>query len=173
MRRHRTPSVKAKLILASVLGSGTALLMVGAVITTYDFITLRRTLVRRMSVQADIVGANCQSALLFSDPKSAEATLGALKADLRILAAGLYTADRRLFATYVGDPSGGASLLAERLPETDDGHILKSDRLLLFRSVTFERKPIGTVVIVSDLRDISASLTRDILSCATSMAASA
>jgi len=71
MRRHRTPSVKAKLILASVLGSGTALLMVGAVITTYDFITLRKTLVRRMSVQADIVGANCQSALLFNDPKSA------------------------------------------------------------------------------------------------------
>src|SRR5882672_6800208 len=163
MRPHRAPSVKAKLILASVLGSGTALLVVGAVITTYDFITLRKTLVRRMSVQADIVGANCQSALLFSDPKSAEATLGALKADTRILAAGLYTADRRLFATYIGDSANGTPWLGETLPETDDGHSLKSDRLLLFRSVTFERKPIGTVVIVSDLRDISASLTRDIL----------
>ena len=72
--------VKAKLILASVLGSGAALLIVGAVITSLDLIALREKLVRRMSIQADIAGANCISALQFSDSNSAGTTLAALRA---------------------------------------------------------------------------------------------
>src|SRR6266704_3709608 len=118
MALFRGASVKVKLILASVLGSGTALLVVGAVITSYDLMALRTRLVRRMSVQADIVGTNCLSALLFSDPKSAETTLGALKADPRVRAAGLYTADHRLFATYVRDASAGTTLPVESALDT-------------------------------------------------------
>src|SRR3989442_5355920 len=115
-------SVKTKLILVSILGSGAALLVFGAVITSFDFIALRDKLVRRMSIQADIVGANCVSALLFIDPKSAETTLAALKADPPIPPAGLYASDRRLFATYVRDPSGGTSLLEDSLGEASQGH---------------------------------------------------
>ena len=108
-------SVKTKLILTSILSKGVALLIAGVVITSFDLMALREKLVRRMSIQADIVGANCVSALLFSDPKSAETTLAALKADPRIRAAGLYAADRRLFATYLQDPSGETSLLEDSL----------------------------------------------------------
>ncbi len=163
MASFRGGSVKAKLILASILSSGAALLVVGAVISSFDLIALRKTLVRRMSVQADIVGANCLSALLFSDAKSAEATLGALKADPRILAAGLYTADRRLFAAYSRDPSGAAPLLENVLSGADEGFLLHHDRLLLSRKVLFDRNPIGIVLMISDLRDISAAMTRDVV----------
>ena len=82
-------SVRTKLILASLLSSGAALLLAGTAITGYDMLALREKLARRMTIQADIVGANCLSALLFSDPKSAETTLAGLKADPRILAAGI------------------------------------------------------------------------------------
>ena len=156
-------SVKGKLILASVLGSGTALLLVGAVITTYDLMALRTRLVRRMSVQADIVGTNCLSALLFSDPKSAETTLGALQADPRILAAGLYTSERRQFATYLRDPLAGARLMEDSLGGADEGYRLHDDRLVLWRSVLFDGKPIGTVIIVSDLLEVTAAMTRDVV----------
>lgn len=156
-------SVKVKLILASVLGSGTALLVVGALILGYDLMTLRQKLVRRLAVQADIVGANCLSALLFSDPGSAATTLAALKADPRIRAAGLYSADSRLFATYLRDPSGGAILLPDSLGEAGAGHRLRDDRLQLSRRVLFEGKAIGTVLLVSDLREITDTMTRDVV----------
>ena len=156
-------SVKTKLILTSILSKGVALLVAGVVITSFDLMALREKLVRRTSIQADIVGANCLSALLFSDPKSAETTLAALKADPRIRAAGLYAADRRLFATYVRDPSGGTSLLEDSLGETGQGHRLGHDRLVLWRSVLFDQKTIGAVVIVSDLSEVGATMTRDVL----------
>ncbi|PYS95525.1 MAG: hypothetical protein DMF50_08375 [Acidobacteria bacterium] len=156
-------SVRLKLILASILGSGTALLIVGAVITEFDLIALHARLLNRMTVQADIVGANCLSALLFNDPKSAEDTLAALKADPRILGAGLYTADRKLFATYLRDPASGARVMDETLGDAGEGHRLVGDRLRLSRDVLFNGAATGTVVILCDLREISQSLTRDVV----------
>ena len=157
----RHASVKVKLILASVLGSGTALVIVGAVIISCNFMELRKTLVRRMSVQADLVGANCLSALLFTDPKSALATLAALRADPHILAAALYGGDRRLFAAYRRDASSASLLTGDVLTDANEGYRLGDQRLLLSRSVLFDRKRIGTVVIASDLTEISASTRRD------------
>ncbi len=156
-------SVKVKLILVSILSKGVALLVAGIVITSLDLMSLREKLVRRMSIQADIVSANGLSALLFSDPKSAETTLAALKADPRIRAAGLYAADRRLFATYVRDPSEGTRLLEDSLGDTGEGHRLGDHRLVLWRSVLFDGKTIGCVVIVSDLSEITATMTRDVV----------
>jgi signal transduction histidine kinase len=156
-------SVKWKLILASILGSGTALLIVGAVIAGFDLVGLRQKLVRRLSIQTDIVGTNCLSALLFSDPKSAEATLAALKADPRIRAAGLYTADRRLFATYVRDPGSETILPTEGPRSADPIYDATGNRLLLSRSILFDGKTIGAVVIISDLDEIAATMARDVL----------
>jgi signal transduction histidine kinase len=154
-------SIKGKLILASIVSKTVALLIVGALITTYDLVNLRERLVRRLSVQTDIVGANCLSALLFSDPKSAETTLAALRADPRILAAGLYTADHRLFATYARQPSGGSILSPESADETGPEARMLDDRLLLSRSILFDGKAIGGVVIVSDLDEIRRTMARD------------
>ena len=162
MPLFRGASVKVKLILASVLGSGAALLVAGAVIIGDDLIQLRKAMVRRMSVQADIVGANCISGLLFNDPKSAEATLAALKADPRILAAGLYTPDRQLFATYLRDPASAKHITEAGWGDTDEGSRLQADRLLSSRSILFDRKTIGTVVIVSDLSELTTSMTRGV-----------
>src|SRR5882672_7903035 len=163
MALFRQASVKNKLILTSVLGSGAALLLVGAVITSYDLVSLRKALVQRMSVQAGIVGANAASALLFNDPESAETTLAALKGDPRILAAGLYTEDRRLFATYGNDPLNGARVMEGSLSDARDAHRLSGGRLVLSKGIPFEGRTIGTVVIVSDLQEINSSMIRDLV----------
>jgi signal transduction histidine kinase len=158
----RDASIKTKLVLASVLGCGAALLIAGAVITSYDLVGLRRSLVQRMTVQADIVGANCLSALLFNDSKSATDTLAALRADPAVLAAGLYTPDRRLFATYSSGPSHAMAPTGEGPIAAAQGHRLEKSRLLVSRSILFDREAIGTLIIVSDLGEISAKMTRDV-----------
>src|SRR6185295_12662372 len=124
---------------------------------------LKERLVRRLSIQTDIVGANCLSALLFSDSKSAETTLAALSADPRVRAAGLYSADQRLFAAYVRDPDAPAILPSGSPGETGPDYRGGHDQLRLSRNILFEGKPIGSVVIVSDLSEITATITRDVL----------
>src|SRR5439155_14482276 len=125
---------------------------------SFDLIELRERLMRRLSVQTDIVGLNCLSALLFSDPKSAETTLSALKADPRIRAAGLYTADDRLFATYVRDASAGSTLPVERALDTAPGARMLEDRLLVSRSILLDGETIGSGVVASDLSEITSTL---------------
>jgi signal transduction histidine kinase len=162
MRLPSASTVRGKLILASILSKAAAFLVAGAVITGYDLMALRAKLERRLSIQTDIVGANCLSALLFSDPKSAETTLAALRADPRVRAVGLYSADRRLFATYVRDRSSEGILPSESPGETGPVYRGGDDQLRLSRNILFDGKPIGSVVIVSDLSEITDTITRDV-----------
>ena len=93
-------SISTKLTWMNLLVSATALLLACAAFFAYDQITFRQNLIHSVSVQAQIVGSNSVSALLFNDPQSASNTLAALKNSPNIDSAGILTLDRRPFATY-------------------------------------------------------------------------
>src|SRR5258708_35857274 len=97
-------SIKKKLTWINMLVSGTALLLACVAFLAFDRSTFRSTMVRSLSIQAQIAGANSASALLFSDPGSARNTLSALKAAPSILSAGIYTPAGGTFATYRPGP---------------------------------------------------------------------
>ncbi len=63
----------------NMLVSGAALLLACAAFIGYDMVTFRATIVRNLSTQAQIIGSNSASALLFDDPQAAETTLSALE----------------------------------------------------------------------------------------------
>ena len=162
MRLPGRSTVRGKLLFASILSKAAAFLVAGGIITGYDMMALRERLVRRLSIQTDIVGANCLSALLFNDPQSAETTLAALRADPRVRAVALYSADRSLFATYVRD-AGSEGILPVEVPAgTGPDYRGRDDQLRVSRTILFQGKPIGSVVIVSDLSEITATITRDV-----------
>lgn len=82
-------SITKRLTWTNMLVSGAALLLACAGFVAYDIVTFREVLMHRLAVQAQIVGANGASALLFNDPLSAEATLAALKAAPDVVSAGI------------------------------------------------------------------------------------
>ena len=96
-----TTSISRKITWMNMLVSGAALLLAGAAFFAYDQVTFRQGLVHALSAQAQIVGSNSISALLFNDPQSAATTLSALKSSPNIESAGIFTLDRRPFATYL------------------------------------------------------------------------
>jgi endoglucanase Acf2 len=63
----------------NMLVSGAALLLACGAFITYDMVSFRDGMVHTLSIQAQVAGSNSVSALLFSDPHSAENTLSALK----------------------------------------------------------------------------------------------
>jgi signal transduction histidine kinase/CheY-like chemotaxis protein len=151
MLTRQDNSISRKLTWMNILVSGTALLLACAAFIAYDALTFRATMVRNLSTQAQIIGSNSISALLFNDAQSAENTLSALKAAHNILSAGIYSTDGRLFASYSRDP-GSHLLVVPSLPSGQlEIHWFKEKEVVLVRSIIFQGKPTGTVSIRSDL----------------------
>lgn len=153
-------SITAKLTLMNMLVSAAALSLACAAFVTYDLISFREGMVHNLSIQAQIVGSNSVSALVFSDPHTAENTLSALKVAPNIVSAGIYTLDGQPFATYWRDGQGHASQLPQVVSGQAETHWFQDGQLVLVRRIVFQGKPTGTVYIRSDLREMTHRLKR-------------
>lgn len=100
MRSGKDKSFARKLTWMNMLVSMTALVLACTTFIAYDKVTFRDVTVRNLSTQAQIIGANSASALLFNDSQQAEKTLSALSAAHNISAAEVFAADGTPFATY-------------------------------------------------------------------------
>ena len=106
MVQAKNDSISRRLTWMNMLVSAAALMMACTAFVAYDKVTFRETMLRNLSTQAQIIGSNTVSALVFNDPQSAENTLTALKASPDILSAAIYTPDARPFASYLRDSGG-------------------------------------------------------------------
>src|ERR1700746_2126913 len=111
MARNQPYSISKKLTLMNVLVSAVALLLASGGFCAYDLYSFRAALVRNVSVQAQIIGDNTVSALLFNDPHSAEKTLSALRANPNLVYAQIYAGDGQPFAGYWRDGAGKTGAL--------------------------------------------------------------
>ncbi len=152
-------SISTRLTMMNMLVSGVALLLACAGFFTYDQITFRENLVRTLSAQAQIIGSNTISAILFNDPQSAMQTLSAFKNSPNVLAAGISTLDGRLFAQYA--KPGEAALSVPALPPGQvESSRFGNTRVVLVREILSEGKPIGYVYLRADLHEIDVRLWR-------------
>jgi signal transduction histidine kinase len=147
-------SISKKLTWMNMLVSGAALLLACGAFIAYDVISLRDGMVYNLSMQAQIVGFNSTSALLFNDSHSAENTLSGLQAWPNIVSAGIYTLDGQRFATY----RRGRDAQAPALPPIPEGemetHRFTQSEVVLVRRIVFQERPTGLVYIQSDLRGL-------------------
>jgi PAS domain S-box-containing protein len=134
-----------------MLVSAVALLLASGGFCAYDLYSFRTALVRNVSIQAQIIGDNTVSALLFNDPHSAENTLSALRANPNLMYAQIYTRDGQPFAGYWRDGAGETGALPIISQGQIQNHWFTDGNLGLARSIIFQGKPTGTVYIRSDL----------------------
>jgi signal transduction histidine kinase len=143
--------------------SGSALLLASLAFLIYDQLTFRENLVRNLSAQAQIIGANSISALTFNDPQSAEITLSALNSFPEIISAGIYASDGHVFARYTRNPVGDAIAVATVRSNIDEKVETRSDEIFLVRPIMFQGKKVGAVYIRSSLTALSHRFWRYIL----------
>jgi signal transduction histidine kinase len=151
MFRFRNYSIAKKLTSMNLLVSGAALLLAGGAFIVYELIAFRETLVANLSIQAQIVGSNSVSALLFNDPASAEKTLSALQAAPHIEYASIYTPDGQPFSAYWRDAAHSATPLSSIPAAQTEVHWFKDRHITVVRTIVFQGKPAGVVCIQSDL----------------------
>jgi PAS domain S-box-containing protein len=145
--------IKKKLTWMNMLVGGGALLIACAAFVIYELATQRSTMVQNLSLQAQIAGQNCASAILFDDPAAARTTLGAFSAAPHILFAGVYTPSGMLFADYRRDAGGNFPA-----PPSAPAGLLETSRLTrqsltLARPIVLQGKLVGLVYLVSDRQE--------------------
>jgi len=135
----------------NVVVSAVALLLASGSFCAYDLYSFRVALVRNVSIQAQIIGDNTISALVFNDPQSAEKTLSALRANPNLIYAQIYTRDGQPFAGYWRDRAGETRALPVIPAGQTQSYWFKDGHLGMARAIVFQGKPTGTVYIRSDL----------------------
>ena len=143
--------------------SGAALILAFVAFAVYQVHIFKTNLIRSLDVQAQIVGANSDSALLFNDPHSAERTLNALRAAPHIVSAIIFRADGQPFAGYWRGRRGSLVPLEDITSRKGGEHWYQDGELLLLRNISFHGKPAGVVLIRSDLLQIRNDLERCLL----------
>src|SRR6266508_4118948 len=136
------------------LSSMTALVSASVAFLVYDAYTYRPRMARRILTEAQIISFNSISPLLFNDPEAATATLGGLRAEPAVVAALVLAQEgSRPFATYARDRDSAATLFP--VPAgLAEGPLFRSDQLLVSEPIRFEGKPIGSLLIRADLREL-------------------
>ena len=160
MTPTRTPSISTRLTMMNMLVSGAALLLACAAFFVYDQVTFRQTLIHTLSAQAQIVGSNSVSALLFNDPQSASNTLSALTSSPHIVSAGILNAQRQPFAEFSRD-QGDVNLTIPPLAKNQiEAYWFRQDHAVLVRKILSENQLVGYVYIRADLGESTERLWR-------------
>jgi two-component system, sensor histidine kinase and response regulator len=123
----------------------------------YDQLALRGEMRNDLSVLAEIFGANSTAALTFGDQRAAEELLAGLRAKRHIVAAFIYGANGKLFATYrrADTPAGSPVPHA-----AGNSSWFENNRLKVFQTITLGGQEIGSIYFESDLGELFASFKR-------------
>src|SRR6185503_13298050 len=162
-KARRFSPIARRLTLMNLLVSASALLLASIGFLAYDQYTFRQGLVQNLSAQAQIVGSNSASALIFNDPQAAENTLSALRSFPNVLSAGIVTADGRMFAQVSKNPEEALMAIPSVPGNRTQVAIFRSDEVVLVRDITFQGKLLGTVFIRSSLSELRHRLWRYLL----------
>jgi two-component system cell cycle sensor histidine kinase/response regulator CckA len=155
-------SIRKKLTWMNLLVSGATLLIASSAFVAYELATLRLAMVRNLSVEARIAGANSASAIVFGDPDSARETLSALNEAPNIMSVAIYTpSGSEPFAAWGRTPGQNPEPPMLHLqPGQPETYRFTGDSLVLVRSIVFQGNLIGTIEIRSDMKEISDLLLR-------------
>jgi signal transduction histidine kinase len=151
MRTLRDIPIRQKLMVIVMLTTVTAMLLSGIGMVAADSILFRRNLERDLSTQAQIIADTTTGELAFNDPKSADETLGALRSRTHVVAACIYRPDGTTLANYTragadsGCPPGAGR----------DELRFRSNDIIVSRVIFLSGHPIGTLVLLYDLLELS------------------
>lgn len=142
--------------LVNLATAGSALLVASVMLILFQFMSLRSALVEDVHVQARIIGENSAAALLFNDSRASTETLAVLAASSSIEAAGVFTPEGKLLASFQRDGARAIAMPSRSL--IDDAHHFSVDHLELVRRVDFDGATVGLVAVRASLDKLYARL---------------
>jgi PAS domain S-box-containing protein len=161
LKIFRNTSITARLTAMNLLVCVFALIVACAGFITYDVASIRESIVRNVSSQALIIAQSSAAPVVFNDPETSERVLQALKASPNITAAMILNADHQPFAKYgegIDLPPGlrGAELSTMH-------YEFVGDHLVVAAPISTADRVVGSLYVVSDLREMNVRVRRYLL----------
>jgi len=154
---YRNLSIKVKLRLVILLSGMVAMTLTCGAVLAYDRITMHAAMQADLETLAEIIGTNSTAALSFGDQKAAAEMMTGLRAKRHIVTACIYSADGRLFATYLRDKPG--EVFEAPVPRPD-GNSFEGGSLVLFKRIALDQQTLGTIYLQSDLEELHTRFKR-------------
>src|SRR3984957_16332439 len=149
-------SIRSRLTRMLLLSSCAVLAITSSAFCAYEFLNFRESSVQQLEILSQAIASNSTAALAFDNAEDAAGVLGAFSADPHIVAAALYDAHGKVFATY---PKG---LAAARIPAQAgaSGHHFTRSALIRVQPVMAGADRLGMLYVESDLDAMYARITR-------------
>ncbi|MBS1814244.1 MAG: HAMP domain-containing protein [Acidobacteria bacterium] len=142
-------SIAGRLKLMNVLVSGSALLLAFASFLAYDMLAFQRDLIHTLRTDAQLIGANTVTALLFDDRQAATQTLEALQGSPEVVAAELLSKDGEAFATYTSPTQIGTLTTRPLAADTNAAHWKVNGDILYGSRILLKNEQVGTLYILA------------------------
>ncbi len=139
--------IRRTLMRMILLSSCAVLAVTTTAFCAYEFVTFRQSSTQQLQILGGAIASNSTAALAFKNVEDASAVLSAFKADPHIVAAALYDAQGKLFATY---PQGSPAARFPARPAAP-GYIFGRAELVGFQPVAEGSSQLGTLFVESDL----------------------
>lgn len=151
----RILSIKQKLMLITLASSTLALLLIAAGFASYEWFSVRRTMVQDLSTVGQIIGSQSTGAITFGYNRDAQEILKALSAKKHVTAAAIYKGNH-LFALYYA--SGVSPYQIVPVHPRPVGWRFAGNHLVMWRPIEMGGTRIGTIYLCSDLEALHARL---------------
>ena len=142
-------SIAGRLKLMNVLVSGSALLLAFGSFLAYDMLAFQRDLLHTLQTDAQLIGANTVTALLFDDRQAASQTLEALEGSPEVVAAELLSKDGEVFATYTSSKQSGTLTIQQIPAGADSAHWKVNGDILYGSRIILKKDHVGTLYILA------------------------
>lgn len=152
MRLFGSNTLRQRLVVITLFTTGLSLMLAGGALFVSQYLSLRDSMIRDITIKADIAGNQCSAALVFKVRKEAEEILGAMRADRHIEYAAVFTADEFLFAEYRRD--GKVGHVVE--PIIGEAYRFGMEHLDVVHPIVLQGEQIGSLFIRSDLKHLHA-----------------
>jgi signal transduction histidine kinase len=156
----RGGTIKQQLTRTSLIISTTALVLAGSAFVSYYVLASRRSITRNLAVQVETIGLDSVSALAFNDDRAARDILSGLRADHNVVAAGIYSADGTLLASYEPAAATAPAVPAAIPREASETMRFDIGAVHADHVIVVDGKRLGFVRIVYSLHELYADLER-------------
>lgn len=144
-------SLSRKMFIMTLSSNLVGLTFAGIFFITNDFNIIRSTINYTASSLTAMVETHIKSPLYFNDPDSVKKTLNSLEENNDILAAGVYNADGKLFASYIRTGSGTEKITLDQLQRWEflpDGLNHHGKHIESSTAIVFNGKTAGHLLII-------------------------
>jgi signal transduction histidine kinase len=144
--------IRTKIILIMMIISIISILLVGLVVVLYNNYRARKDLVNDTTLFAQIIANRSTAALTFNEFRLAQENLEALQVKGSIIAGWILDDAGNVFATYGRHNSYIVKHLFENV-KSGNNYLFKKNMLYLRNPVMLDGKVIGTVILLTHLRE--------------------